>query len=67
MSRTRQSHTRPAKAIQRRRRTAAERLQRDRAQAQPAAQVLAQALHALGLPANLVPAIEGRWRSPPHL
>jgi len=67
MSRTRQSHTRPAKAIQRRRRTAAERLQRARAQAQHAAQVLAPALHDLGLPANLVPEIEGRWRSPQHL
>jgi hypothetical protein len=36
MSRTRQYHKRQAKAIQRRRRTAAERLQRDHVQAQRA-------------------------------
>jgi hypothetical protein len=52
-----------AKARQRRRRTASERLQRDRAQAQRAAEVLEQALHDLGLPANLVTEIEGRLRS----
>ena len=51
------------KAIQRRRRTAAERLQRDRRQAQHAAQALEQALHDLGLPEDLVAEIEGRLRS----
>jgi hypothetical protein len=63
MSRTRQYHKRQAKAIQRRRHTAAERVQRDRCQAQQAAEALEQALHDLGLPANLVVAIEGRLRS----
>jgi DDE superfamily endonuclease len=51
------------KARQRRRRTAQERLARDRLQAQHAAQVLAQALHDLGLPEDLVVEIEGRLRS----
>ena len=41
---------RHAKARQRRRRTAAERLQRDHAQAQRAIEALEQALHDLGLP-----------------
>jgi hypothetical protein len=54
---------RHAKARQRRRRTAAERLQRDRRQAQHAAKVLEQALHDLGLPGGLVAEIEGRLRS----
>jgi hypothetical protein len=63
MSRTRQYHKRQAKAIQRRRHTAAERLQRDRRQAQQAAEALEQAFHDLGLPANLVVEIEGRLRS----
>jgi hypothetical protein len=63
MSRPRQYHKRQAKAIQRRRRTAAERLQRDRRQAQRAAQALEQALHDLGLPEDLVAEIEGRLRS----
>ena len=63
MSRTRQYHKRQAKAIQRRRHTTAERLQRDRRQAQQAAEALEQALHDLGLPANLVVEIEGRLRS----
>jgi DDE superfamily endonuclease len=54
---------RHAKARQRRRRTAAERLQRDRRQAQHAAKVLEQALHDLGLPEDLVAEIEGRLRS----
>jgi hypothetical protein len=43
-----------AKARQRRRRTAAERLQRDHAQAQRAIEALEQALHDVGLPDNLV-------------
>jgi hypothetical protein len=52
-----------AKARQRRRRTVAERLQRDRRQAQHAAEVLEQALQDLGLPEHLVAEIEGRLRS----
>src|SRR5215510_1773048 len=52
-----------AKARQRRRRTAQERLARDRRQAQHAAKVLEQALNDLGLPADLVAEIEGRLRS----
>ena len=63
MSRPRQYHKRQAKAIQRRRHTAAERLQRDRHQAQQAAEALQQALEDLGLPKNLVAEIEGRLRS----
>jgi len=54
---------RQAKARQRRRLTAQERLARDRRQAQQAAQVLKQALHDLGIPYNLVIEIEGRLRS----
>jgi DDE superfamily endonuclease len=54
---------RQAKARQRRRLTAQERLARDRRQAQQAAQVLEQALHDLGIPHNLVIEIEGRLRS----
>src|SRR5215468_849357 len=54
---------RHAKAKQRRRRTAQERLARDRRQAQYAAKVLEQALHDLGLPENLIAEIEGRLRS----
>jgi hypothetical protein len=54
---------RHAKARQRRRRTAAERLQRDRRQAQHATKVVEQALHDLGLPEDLVAEIEGRLRS----
>ena len=52
-----------AKARQRRRRTAQERLVRDRRQAQHAAKVLEQALQDLGLPNTLVAEIEGRLRS----
>jgi hypothetical protein len=51
------------KARQRRRRTAQERLARDRRQAQHAAKVVEQALQDLGLPDNLVAEIEGRLRS----
>src|ERR671932_2487812 len=63
MNHTRQYHKRLAKARQRRRRTATERLQRDRRQAQRTAEALQQALDALGLPAELVAEIEGRLRS----
>src|SRR5262250_2391047 len=52
-----------ATARQRRRRTAQERLQRDRRQAQQATKALQQALDDLGLPADLVTEIEGRLRS----
>ncbi len=52
-----------AKARQRRRRTAQERLARDRRQAQHAAEALHQALNDLGLPEDLVTEIEGRLRS----
>ena len=52
-----------AKARQRRRRTAQERLARDRRQAQWAAEALQQALDDLGLPEDLVTEIEGRLRS----
>jgi hypothetical protein len=63
MSHTRQYHKRQVKAIQRRRHTAAERLQRDRHQAHQAAEALHQALEDLGLPQNLVAELEGRLRS----
>jgi len=63
MSRTRQYHKQQAKAIQRRRHTATERLQRDRRQAQQTAEALQQALNDLGLPEDLVTEIEGRLRS----
>ena len=63
MSRPRQYHKRQAKAIQRRRLTAAERLQRDRRQAQQAAVALQHALENLGLPGNLVAEVAGRLRS----
>src|SRR5437764_8218082 len=52
-----------AKARQRRRLQAHERLERDRRQAQRAVEALHQAIEALGLPANLVAEIEGRLRS----
>src|SRR5262245_22639752 len=52
-----------AKTRQRRRRTAQERLARDRRQAQQAAEALRQALDALGLPDDLVTEIAGRLRS----
>src|SRR5919202_1635006 len=54
---------RSAKASQRRRRTAQERLARDRRQAQWAAEALQQALNDLGLPTDLVTELEGRLRS----
>jgi hypothetical protein len=52
-----------AKARKRRYLKAQERLERDRRQAQQAAEALEQALHNLGLPENLVAEIEGRLRS----
>jgi hypothetical protein len=52
-----------AKARQRRRLQACERLARDRRQAQQAAEALHQALYDLGLPDNLVAEIEGRLQS----
>ncbi len=51
------------KARRRRRQKAHERLERDRHQAQRAAEALYQALQELGLPADLVGEIEGRLRS----
>jgi len=54
---------RHAKARQRRRLRAQERLARDRRQAQYAAEALQQALDDLGLPADLVTEIEGRLHS----
>jgi hypothetical protein len=67
MSPTKRCIKQHAKAQQRRRRTAQERLARDRRQAQHAAKALEQALDALGLPADLVAEIEGRLRSQQHL
>jgi truncated hemoglobin YjbI len=63
MTRATAYQKRYAKARQRRRHTATERLQRDHAQAQRVAKVLEQALDDLGLPEDLVTEIEGRLRS----
>ena len=63
MSPTQRYAKKQAKTRQRRRLHARERLERDRRQAQHAATVLEQALHALGLPENVVAEIEGRLRS----
>jgi hypothetical protein len=52
-----------AKARKRRYLKAQERLERDRRQAQQAAEALEQALHDLGLPEHLVAEMEGRLRS----
>ena len=52
-----------AKARKRRHLKVQERLERDRHQAQQAAEALEQALHDLGLPKDLVVEIEGRLRS----
>ena len=52
-----------AKASKRRYLKAQERLERDRRQAQQAAEALEQALHDLGLPEDLVAEIAGRLRS----
>jgi hypothetical protein len=63
MSATIRHSKKHAKARQRRRHTAQERLERDRRQAQHTAKVLEQALQDLGLPDNLVTEIEGCLRS----
>jgi hypothetical protein len=57
MSPTQRYAKKKAKTRQHRRLKAHERLARDRRQAQHAAEALAQALHALGLPDALVPEI----------
>ena len=67
MSPTTRYAKKQAKARQRRRRTAQERLARDHRQAQQAAQALEQALHDLGLPEDLVAEIAGRLRSQQRL
>ena len=63
MTRTKAYQKRQAKATQRHRRKAHERLQHDQAQAQRAAEALEHALQALALPATLVQEIDGRLRS----
>jgi hypothetical protein len=63
MSPTQRYAKKQAKARQRRRLHARERLERDRRQAQHAAEALQQALEDLDLPDNLVAEIEGRLRS----
>ena len=63
MSSTQRYAKKQAKVRHRRHRNAQESLERDRRQAQQAAEALEQALHDLGLPANLVAEIEGRLRS----
>jgi hypothetical protein len=63
MIRSKRDAKKHAKASKRRYLKAQERLERDRRQAQQAAEALEQALHDLGLPANLVAEIEGRLRS----
>jgi hypothetical protein len=63
MSQAKRYARKHAKARQRRRRTAQERLERDRSQAQQAAEALHHALEELGLPESLVSEIEGRLRS----
>jgi hypothetical protein len=63
MTGTKAYQKRHANARQRRRRTTAERLQRDRRQAQHAAEALRQALDDFGLPEDLVTEIEGRLHS----
>ena len=63
MSRAKKYARKQAKARQRQRQNAQERLERDRRQAQQAAEALHQALDELGLPDGLVREIEGRLRS----
>src|ERR671924_176287 len=63
MTWTKAYQKRHAKARQRHRRTAQERLARDRRQAQRATEALQQALDDVGLPEDLVTEIEGRLRS----
>jgi hypothetical protein len=67
MSPTQRYAKKQAKARQRRRLKAQERLERDCRQAQYAAKVVEQALHDLGLPENLVAEIEGRLQSQQQL
>src|SRR5262245_33967619 len=67
MSNTRRSAKKQAKTRQHRRRTAQERLARDRRQAQHAAKALQQALDDLGLPQDLMTEIGGRSRSQQQL
>jgi hypothetical protein len=67
MSPTQRYAKKQAKASKRRRRTAQERLTRDRRQAQQAAKALQQALDDLGLPEDLVAEIAGRLRSQQQL
>jgi hypothetical protein len=67
MSPSKRYATKRAKARQRHRLQAQERLERDRRQAQRAAEALHQAMAALGLPANLGVEIAGRLRSQPKL
>src|SRR2546425_1015998 len=63
MSPTQRDAKKQAKIRQRHRLKARERLERDRRQAQHAAEALQQALDDLGLPEDLVTEIEGRLRS----
>jgi hypothetical protein len=63
MTRAKAYQKRYTKARQRRYLKAQERQERDRRQAQQAAEALEQALHDLGLPENVVAEIEGRLRS----
>ncbi len=63
MTRAKAYQKRQAKARQRRRLNARERLERDRRQAQHAAEALQQALDDLGLPEDLVIEIERRLHS----
>jgi hypothetical protein len=63
MSPTQRYAKQQANATHRRRLTAHERFERERRQAQRAAEALHQALEDLGLPTDLVPEIEGRLRS----
>ena len=63
MSQAKRYARKQAKARQRRRLNAQERLERDRRQAQQAAEALHQALEELGLPETLVSEIEGRLQS----
>jgi hypothetical protein len=67
MSHTTRHVKKHARARQRRRRSARERLERDRRQAQQAVKVLEQALHDLGIPDDPVTEIAGRLRSQQQL
>jgi hypothetical protein len=67
MIRSKRDAKKHAKASKRRYLKAQERLERDRRQAQQAAEALEQALHDLGLPENVVAEIEGRLRSQQQL